>query len=372
MDDRSAEQFVKELEGFFAGLRLPDPSHLVQQGCGDHDQGAQVTYHGLRGQLHLAAAAPEVGTGLGLGVSLPRPAAPLSSTSPAMAFNMAFNTHLDQLAELQPKFQEADSTVASTPQASAPPSLLGDNADSEPRTPTTPTRRSRCTGFETPPCPPPPRRRSSSFEDLNAESSASDICFEYTMRMLRSGAHEEPNVIMYAVQNSHLDHLKILLDEGMTEGLDRHHAGGRRGLHEAILRSRSDTDCGYEMAQLLLKHGANANSVPGDHESPLFQAASMCSSAVKLLLQYRADAGEVNAMNQTVLHALVTSPFVPSQAKQSALAEVVVAHGANPIHVDVLGGTARLYCLDPIMSATMEALEMQFRNPQEQQPAAAV
>lgn len=190
-----------------------------------------------------------------------------------------------------------------------------------------------------------------------------------------------------AVTQGRLEALRFLLKR-CPRVVDEHCAGCR-SLHLAIQMTSQEGDIGYQMADLLLHHGASPNKVRGDGmgcEVPLGcsrQAVSVASSPlhyatsrrvlpmVKLLLRYGADPDATGADGRMPLH-LACAPdrtpafllgreqgisFVRSWCgEELQIVEALLEGGAAPAPTDAAGqtpaeGTGNLGVLDTLTRA---------------------
>lgn len=152
-----------------------------------------------------------------------------------------------------------------------------------------------------------------------------------------------------AVRHQHLPALRLLLQEG--HACDDH-CNGRRPLHLAVQTCMVEGDQGYQMAKLLLEHGARPCPTPGDDLrkcSPLTDAAQRCcTSAVALLLAHGADPNQADLRGDTPLHIAcryahpARGPPLPhaeavGRTVQERVVDLLIQKGANPTQKDHAG-----------------------------------
>lgn len=92
----------------------------------------------------------------------------------------------------------------------------------------------------------------------------------------------------------------------------------------------------YELAKLLLQHGANPNSKSGPNGETALHAASSCGAinAVKLLLEYGADHDAKSAQKLTPLHAACRTTLMPYSSSKERVVVCLLEHGADPNLLD--------------------------------------
>lgn len=152
--------------------------------------------------------------------------------------------------------------------------------------------------------------------------------------------------VLEAVRRRNLQALGLLLSEG-GEGIDAQ-CHGHRAIHEAL---QDDL-----MMELLLKHGANPNPLPGDRngEGPLHIAVRHCNSrAVLLLLEHGADPNGMAASGRSAWHILCEAPAWDRRL----VARQLINHGANPVLPDSAGRRPSACAQDASTRATMSEAE---------------
>lgn len=129
--------------------------------------------------------------------------------------------------------------------------------------------------------------------------------------------------ILEAVRCRHLEAVRFLLKSKVANFDD--HCFGHRALHLAIQACTTEGDVGYQMAKLLLEHGARPNPCAGDNAtaaSPLHDAAKRgIVAAVKLLLAYGASSTWSDANGFTPLHVVCQSSSAHITISEMALSE---------------------------------------------------
>lgn len=192
----------------------------------------------------------------------------------------------------------------------------------------------------TPPQRPSARLQQKEFEkEVSAAlqgNSVSALCY-----LLQRGGKcrcygDHGHALHEAVRRHHLAALEFLLKRGVKDCLNED-CGGKRPLMRAIHMARNENHVGYQMARLLLEHGAQPNMAG---TSPLHGAAAWaCPAVVALLCAYGADPNALDALGQTPLHVVchrTNVGFMPDTL-QDKMIEVLIAKGADPTKRDASG-----------------------------------
>lgn len=193
------------------------------------------------------------------------------------------------------------------------------------------------------------RRLQDDISGAVKQASLPNLCLALSRRHRCVGCH----YVFEAVNSAHLPSLLFLLNNSTKDVDERCH--GRRPLHVAIAGSRVKDDLHYQMAKVLLEHGARPDASPLDDPSirpPLHEACSTGSTAaVQLLLLHGADPNSRNAAGQAPLH-IVTMPtaWFFMREQMQTLQELLI-NGACPLAKDMRGFTPGQYACDAIVGA---------------------
>lgn len=168
-----------------------------------------------------------------------------------------------------------------------------------------------------------------------------------------------------AVTQQQVAALEFLLQHGVKDSLNEP-CNGSRPLSRAIRISRMKDDVGYQMASLLLEHGADPNL---GSNTPLHEAASSSSpSAVALLCAHGANTNLVNNSGRTPLHIVCRRTIFMPDSQRDQVVQELLAHGADPTIRDCDGLRASDYAADSAAfslfdsSATLSKLEDRLRR----------
>lgn len=202
----------------------------------------------------------------------------------------------------------------------------------------TPESKSKGFNFTPPPAPSLWQQQRDMDEDVKMALSWNSVhmvklCLQRNKRSCPCGVRVDHSV-HEAVNHPHLIALEFLLNNGSKESINEA-CNGQRPLSRAIRMAHTKGDVGYEMARLLLEHGAQPNMAG---TSPLHEAAACASpAAVALLCSHGADPNAVNDVGRTPLHVICKRTLFTPDALQEEVVEVLLAHGANPTALDANG-----------------------------------
>jgi len=183
---------------------------------------------------------------------------------------------------------------------------------------------------------------------------------------VRQGSEEKLLLMSHTVYFIHeivecrqLDALKLWLSKGRKE-VDRHRCG-LRPLHLAIqacfglgTSASQCADVGYQMAALLLQHGAQPNVCSGDEadSSPLFMATKRGTSELAaILIDHGADPNAHNDSGHTALHMAAQLPPFHLHNQVPDVVHVLLKKGACPLQRDAVGATPLFYAWEPDLRA---------------------
>lgn len=190
--------------------------------------------------------------------------------------------------------------------------------------------------FTPPPAPSLERQQREMEEDVKTALKWNSVPM-LSLSLLRGGRTcrcRFDHSLHEAVNHPHLEALEFLLKRGVKESINEA-CGGQRPLVRAIRMARNKGDVGYEMARLLLEHGAHPNMTG---TSPLHEAAACASpAAVALLCSHGADPNAVNYSGRTPLHIVCKRTLFTPDALQEQVVEILLANGANPTSRDASG-----------------------------------
>jgi len=164
-----------------------------------------------------------------------------------------------------------------------------------------------------------------------------------------------------AVNQQQVGAVRFLLTQGMTEFINEP-CSGSLPLNRAISLVRKEGDTGYQMAALLLQHGARTDTCAGASGSrPLHEAAEASHAAVCLLLKHGADPNAENYAGQTPLHIACGRTFLPQDAAQTKIVEDLLKHGGDPTRKDKggkrpLDHAANAACVLSLLAGTTSCL----------------
>eukprot|EP00747_Dinoflagellata_sp_TGD_P169400 gnl/TRDRNA2_/TRDRNA2_198315_c0_seq1.p1 gnl/TRDRNA2_/TRDRNA2_198315_c0~~gnl/TRDRNA2_/TRDRNA2_198315_c0_seq1.p1 ORF type:complete len:379 (+),score=55.61 gnl/TRDRNA2_/TRDRNA2_198315_c0_seq1:87-1223(+) len=184
-----------------------------------------------------------------------------------------------------------------------------------------------------------------------------------TVALLQAHCCCADHCVHEAVKQKHLRALEFLLKSG-NQRLDEH-CQGQRPLHVAIGSCTGLGDCGYEMAKLLLQHGARPDYCEGDSRtvhSPLEDAVMRGNdAAVALLLDHRADVNATDVNGRTALHAACCQTSVnDDHGYHEPVIMRLLSHGACPSTADACGHTPGHYVTDEKLSKVLAKAERQY------------
>lgn len=137
-----------------------------------------------------------------------------------------------------------------------------------------------------------------------------------------------------AINHQHLGALTFLLACGKDLEDPCH---GTRPLMRAVCSSVQTGDVGYQMTELLLRHGALANvrTETADLQTPLHHAAARGHAGIAdLLLMHAANPNLRDANGRTALHA---SCLQWVAFHEDSVVELLLDHGADPRLRDLAG-----------------------------------
>ena len=141
----------------------------------------------------------------------------------------------------------------------------------------------------------------------------SEASFGIVQLLLECGAdantrdyHESP--LHLASLNRHFESVRELLDHGAN--VNAKDSQGQTPLHQALSTGSFIEDAGFEVVQLLLERGADANTREG-HEFPLHLASyNQHLGSVRVLLDHGANVNAKDSQGQTPLHQALTGSFI--------------------------------------------------------------
>lgn len=108
----------------------------------------------------------------------------------------------------------------------------------------------------------------------------------------------------------------------------------------------------YDMARLLLENGAYVNmpSIPQQETALMVAASAGDETAVKLLLEFKADMGAVDRVGQTAL-------MKAAQSRKTGTAKLLIENGADVFQTDYAGRDALQYAREGRAPAIIKLLE---------------
>lgn len=205
-------------------------------------------------------------------------------------------------------------------------------------------------------------------EDINsaiAEKSHEMLSLTLLRHHCCSGNH----CLFEAVRREHPAAVQFLLQHGGEE-VDAHCCGSRP-LHTAVKVCSVAGDAGYQIAKMLLEHGASPNAVFGDDptlEAPIQTAARRGSiAAAELLLSHGADPNACDATGCSPLHGVCRRAAfqIAGDILAEKLIVVMLKYGANPCQTDLFGhDAARYLCPDsaPLVDLLAKAKQHWYRR----------
>lgn len=213
--------------------------------------------------------------------------------------------------------------------------------------PETKTPETKCKpGFFTPPPAPSLERQQREMEDDVQTALKWNSVPMLSLSLLRGGRTcrcRFDHSLHEAVNQPHLAALEFLLRRGVKESINEP-CGGQPPLVRAVRMARNKGDVGFEMARLLLEHGAQPNMVG---TSPLHEAAACaCPASVSLLCSYGADLNAQDGSGRTPLHMVCKRTLFTQYTLQDEVVKILLAHGADPTLRDHSGFRASAEAAD--------------------------
>lgn len=189
-------------------------------------------------------------------------------------------------------------------------------------------------------------------DDIEAAVNQCSLSF-LSLTFHRVHACKADHCIHEAVRHYHVSALRFILEhENKVQSVDEH-CNGVRALHLALQACAVQGDAGYQMAELLLQHGACPNPCKGDivsADAPLQGAARRGScAAVELLIKYGANVNMPDARGSPPLTVACFQAQMLSSSLQQAVVQTLLRHGACPFQRDAAG-------LPPLRYTTSEHL----------------
>lgn len=213
----------------------------------------------------------------------------------------------------------------------------------------------------TPTTPPPLVARKQAVDDIEDALEEKSVP-SLTMCLMRTHRCRCNHLVFETVKRRRVKALKFLLEEsnGADVNVDEQ-CLGCRPLHLAIQQCIVPNDIGYEMASLLLQHGAQPNRCVGDDdevELPLHDAAKRGNiAAVALLLGKGASPNDVDAKGNAALHVVCMLAGLFHETASIRCAELLLKSGANPGQLNRAGLPPVSYCGYPGIRHTLEKAE---------------
>eukprot|EP00440_Ansanella_granifera_P026739 gb/GFBE01029038.1/.p1 GENE.gb/GFBE01029038.1/~~gb/GFBE01029038.1/.p1 ORF type:complete len:430 (+),score=54.30 gb/GFBE01029038.1/:1-1290(+) len=207
----------------------------------------------------------------------------------------------------------------------------------------TPEPKSKASAFTPPPAPCAEQKQRQLDEDVKAALLWNSVPL-LSLSLLRGarGACEcrsrFDHSIHEAVNQHHVGALEFLLQHGPKDLIDEC-CGGLAALHRAVRLIRKEDDVGYQMAELLLAHGARHDlAAAGTGNTPLHEAAANVSlAATSLLLRHGADPNAANVLGRTPLHVACRRTLFAQDNIQDGVVEALLAQRADPTRFDNAG-----------------------------------
>mmetsp|Transcript_59188 Transcript_59188/g.105189 ORF Transcript_59188/g.105189 Transcript_59188/m.105189 type:complete len:387 (+) Transcript_59188:67-1227(+) len=206
----------------------------------------------------------------------------------------------------------------------------------------TPEPKSKVNAFSPPPAPCTEQQQRQIEEDVKTALTWDSVPL-LSLSLLRgarmcSCRSRFDHSLHEAVNQQQLAAVRFLLTRGMTEFINEP-CSGSLPLSRAIHFTHKEGDVGYQIAALLLQHGARTDtcaSVCGN--TALHEAASEASlAAVCLLLHHGADSNVENFAGRTPLHLACGRTFFGQGGAQRRVVEELLKHGGDPTRKDKSG-----------------------------------
>lgn len=201
----------------------------------------------------------------------------------------------------------------------------------------TPEPKAKAALFTPPPAPSVQQQQRELDEDVRTAMQLNSVQM-LSLSLLRSARScscslHFDHCILEAVNHHHVAALEFLLTNGAKDAINET-CGGLTALHRAVHKG----DIGFQMAQLLLQHGANPNVVGSTGSTPLHDAALRGGvQAVQLLLEYQADPNARDANGRTALHLASQRTLFAAEISQVQVVQELLHHDADPTIADNMG-----------------------------------